>query len=78
MNREEFKAIRAKLTKGTRVRIRLDRVRYDIPTEFTASVKAHGPSFVEVGIKDVRGLRFLIFTQIKSMEVLPDAAANKQ
>jgi hypothetical protein len=74
MKREDFKQIRSKLEKGSRVRIKLNRPCNDLPTEFDASVKAHGPSFVEVGIKGIRYRHFLLFTYIEQMEVLPNAA----
>jgi hypothetical protein len=76
MTREDFKEIRSKLEKGSRVRIRLERARNDIPAEFTASVKTHGPSYVEVGIKGIRGLKFLIFTQIAEIEIIASATPS--
>lgn len=75
MTHKDFKTVRSQLAaKGSKVRIRLESQRNDIPSEFTASVKSHGPSFVEVGIKGIRGLRFLIFTQIAEMEIIDGQA----
>jgi hypothetical protein len=77
MNREDFKAISSQLKKGSKVRVQLQALREDLPTEFTASVKDRGPSYVELGIKGHRGLRRFLFNQIDKLEILPNAAANK-
>lgn len=74
MNREDFKLISSQLKKGSRVRVKMSKLREDLPTEFTASVKDRGPSFIEVGIKGHRGLRRFLFIEIDELEVLPNAA----
>lgn len=68
MNREEFKTISAQLKKVSKVRVRLAGLREDLPAEFAALVKDHGPSFVELGIKGHRGLKRFLFTQIQSVD----------
>ena len=76
MDRQAFKAISAQLTKGSKVRVRLAALHTDLPTEFTASIKDRGPSFIEVGIKGHRGLRRFLFTQVESLEIeVPKNAA---
>lgn len=69
MNRLEFRDVSAQLKKGTRVRLKIYAQREDMPTEFTARIKDHGPSYIEVGIKGHRGLRRFLFTQVESMEI---------
>ena len=71
MNHDEFKAISRQLTKGSKVRVRLASPQLTCPTEFTAKIYDRGPSYIEIGIKGVRGLRRLLFTQVKSLELLP-------
>jgi hypothetical protein len=78
MNRDDFKEISSQLKKGTKVRIQISSLREDLPTEFTASIKDHGPSYVEVGIKGHRGLRRFLFFQLESMEIVQNAPANMQ
>jgi hypothetical protein len=73
MNREDFKQISSQLKKGSKVRVKISNLREDLPTEFTASVKDRGPSFIEVGIKGHRGLRRFLFFQIDQLEVIQDA-----
>jgi hypothetical protein len=74
MNQEDFKAISSQLKKGSKVRVELQALREDLPTEFTANVKDHGPSYIEVGIKGHRGLRRFLFFQIEKLEIIPNAA----
>lgn len=80
MNREDFKAVSSQLKKGSKVRISLSASRRGTPSEFTGSVKDRGSAFVEVGIKGIRGLHFLLFTQIESItpiEVSQNAETDK-
>src|SRR5438477_5420388 len=72
MNREDFKTISSQLKKGSKVRVTISSLRQDLPTEFTASVKDHGPSYIEVGIKGHRGLRRFLFNQVESIEIVKD------
>jgi hypothetical protein len=79
MNREDFKAISAQLKKGSRVRVKLASSRSDVPDEFDAKIYDRGPSYIEVGIKKVRGLRRFLFTQLESIEAIEvpeNATAN--
>jgi hypothetical protein len=76
MDRETFRSISSELKKGTRVRVELQTLREDLPTKFTASVKDHGPSYIEVGIKGHRGLRRFLFFQIEKLEIIPNAASK--
>jgi hypothetical protein len=39
------------------------------PMEFTGKIHDRGPSYIEVGIKGIRGLRRFLFTQIESMQI---------
>ena len=78
MNREDFKTISSQLKKGTRVRFRVSIPQLNGYIEFTGKIHDHGPLWIEVGIKGIRGLRRFLFTQVESLEVLPNAAASKQ
>jgi hypothetical protein len=69
MNREEFKSLSSQLKKGSLVHLKLTDPRLDIPDEFTAKIHDRGPSFIEVGIKGIRGLRKFLFTQVESLVI---------
>jgi hypothetical protein len=75
MDRETFRVISTQLKKGSKVRVELQALREDLPTKFTASVKDHGPSYIEVGIKGHRGLRRFLFFQIEKLEIIPNERA---
>lgn len=73
MDREEFRAISAKISKGSEVNVELAVPAISLPMRFTASIKDRGPSYIEFGIKGRRGLHRLLFTQIEKMEIANDA-----
>lgn len=70
MDREAFKTVASQLSKGTKVHVRLTVPQLTCPMEFDGKIYDHGPSYIEVGIKGVRGLRRFLFTQLESMELL--------
>ena len=77
MNSEEFKVITAQLTKGSKVRVRLIEPQLTCPMDFTGKIYDRGPLWIEVGIKGVRGLRRLLFTQVDLLEILPSNSGIK-
>ena len=72
MDREAFKTLSSRLTKGSKVRIRLAYPHLCLPMEFMASIKDRGPSYIEVGIKGIRGLRRFLFNQVDWISVPDD------
>jgi hypothetical protein len=69
MDREAFKVLSSKLTRGSKVRVRLTEPQLTCPMEFTAKIHDRGPSYIEVGIKGTRGLKRFLFTQVESVEL---------
>jgi hypothetical protein len=70
MEREAFNTISSQLTKGTKVNVHLIVPQLSCPMNFTAKIYDRGPSYIEVGIKGVRGLRRFLFTQVESLELV--------